>query len=165
MAEPAKKKQRPAPIAGMWARTGPGTWRRVRHPLNFALPGRAVFEVASHETDHVGVRRRTCPLLERRWKRDERAFWRIIDYHIGINGDEEDEDGNQIDRLPHEQPPALRLYCLRSHDATYETGDMLADFDVDTLALGGVDDYQPPEQHWELLTLTDRWQRADQLAF
>ena len=61
MAEPAKKKPRPA-IAGMWARVAPGTWRRVRHPLNLALPGRAVVEIATHETDPMGVHRPTCPL-------------------------------------------------------------------------------------------------------
>ena len=62
MAEPAKKKSRPAPVETMWARVAPGQWRRVRHPLSATLPGRAVFEVAAHETSVAGVRRPTCPL-------------------------------------------------------------------------------------------------------
>ena len=62
MIEPATKKPKLPPVAGMWARVGPGAWRRVRHPHHGGLPGRAVFEIAAHEGDSASARRPTCPL-------------------------------------------------------------------------------------------------------
>ena len=109
--------------------------------------------IGKHETDPVGVRRRTCPLLKRRWEREERILWQTIVNHNNRDEDE-DEDDDLIDTVP----PAIRLYCLNSYEATrgIEQNDDLATDSDDN------GDYWLDDGDFAL-PATDRWTGVDEM--